>query len=65
MVKLIQRIPRDFLAIYSDNYVTQTKQKCLSKLIGKPPLELSGQQVASEEILHGTWDSLRLKLITL
>ena len=50
--QLIQKIPRDFLQIYSENYVTQTKQKCLSKLIGKPPLELSGQQVASEKILH-------------
>jgi len=39
--QVIQRIPSDFLAIYSDNYVTQTKQHNLEKLIGKPPLEFS------------------------
>ena len=50
--QLIQRIPRDFLQIYSENYVTQTKQNCLKELIGKPPLELSGTQVYSEDILH-------------
>ena len=50
--KTIQRIPSDFLAIYSDNYVTQTKQKNLSKLIGKPPLELSGTPVC-DNIISG------------
>ena len=49
--QVIQRIPRDFLAIYSDNYVTQTKQHNLSKLIGKPPLELSGTQVKDLSII--------------
>ena len=48
--KTIQRIPSDFLAIYYDNYVTQTKQKNLSKLIGKPPLELSGTHVSNHKI---------------
>lgn len=48
--QVIQRIPSDFLAIYSDNYVTQTKQHNLAKLIGKPPLELSGTQVSSVQI---------------
>tara|TARA_B100000401_G_C52810700_1_gene723597 strand:- start:724 stop:2052 length:1329 start_codon:yes stop_codon:yes gene_type:complete len=43
--ELIQRIPRDFLAIYSDNYVTQTKQNCLKELIGKPAVEYSGHEV--------------------
>jgi len=48
--QVIQHIPSDFLAIYSDNYVTQTKQHNLEKLIGKPPLELSGTQVSSVQI---------------
>jgi hypothetical protein len=49
--QVIQRIPSDFLAIYSDNYVTQTKQHNLAKLIGKPPLELSGTPVSNNDIL--------------
>ena len=48
---LIQRVPSDYLAIYSDNYVTQTKQYNLAKLVGKPPLELSGTQVSDLSIL--------------
>ena len=47
---LIQRVPSDFLAIYSDNYVTQTKQYNLAKLIGKPPLEFSGTPVSDVQI---------------
>lgn len=42
---IIQRIPRDWLQIYSEHYVTQTKQTNLSKLIGKPPYEFSGMPV--------------------
>lgn len=42
---LIQRVPRDWLQIYSENYVTQSKQTNLSKLIGKPPYEISGTPV--------------------
>ena len=49
--QVIQRIPSDFLAIYSDNYVTQTKQHNLAKLIGKPPLEFSGTPVSNNNIL--------------
>jgi len=48
--EVVQRIPSDFLAIYSDNYVTQTKQRNLDKLIGKPPLELSGTPVCNNII---------------
>jgi len=48
--QVIQHIPSDFLAIYSDNYVTQTKQHNLEKLIGKPPLEFSGTHVSSVQI---------------
>ncbi len=48
---LIQRVPSDFLAIYSENYVTQTKQYCLDKLVGKQPKELSGTAVSDNSIL--------------
>ena len=48
--QVIQHIPSDFLAIYSDNYVTQTKQHNLEKLIGKPPLEFSGTNVRQAKI---------------
>lgn len=33
---LIQRIPSDMLAIYSEVFVTQSKQTALRKLVGKP-----------------------------
>jgi len=46
----IQRIPSDYLQIYSENYVTQTKQMNLSKLIGKFPLDYSGTQVNNSTI---------------
>ena len=49
--KLIQRIPRDWLQIYSEHYVTQSKQTNLSKLIGKPPYESSGTPVQGTELL--------------
>jgi len=48
---LIQRIPRDFLQIHSEHYVTQTKQINLDKLIGKPSREISGTPVYSQDIL--------------
>ena len=35
--KIIQRIPRDYLQIYSEHNVTQTKQRALKELIGKYP----------------------------
>jgi type VI protein secretion system component Hcp len=46
----IQRIPSDYLQIYSENFVTQTKQRALSKLIGKCPLDVSGTPVESSTI---------------
>tara|TARA_Y100000389_G_C17458532_1_gene519871 strand:+ start:1344 stop:2732 length:1389 start_codon:yes stop_codon:yes gene_type:complete len=49
--KLIQRVTSDFLQIHSEHYVTQTKQVNLSKLVGKPPTELSGTPVNSFDIL--------------
>jgi len=48
---LIQRVTRDFMQIHSEHYVTQTKQVNLSKLIGKPPFEISGTPVNSFTIL--------------
>ena len=49
--QLIQRIPRNFLQIYSELYVTQTNQTPLATLIGKPPGELSGSKVNGSDIL--------------
>lgn len=46
----IQRIPSDYLQIYSENFVTQTKQTNLSKLIGKFPTDFSGTPVDSTTI---------------
>ena len=39
--KVIQRITSDYLQIYSEHYMTQTKQKALEQLIGKYPLRTS------------------------
>ena len=49
--KLVQRVTRDYMQIYSEHYITQTKQVNLEKLIGKPPSELSGTPVQSFGIL--------------
>ena len=48
--QLIQRIPRDWLQIYSEHYITQTKQNNLAKLIGKCPDESSGIPVRHASI---------------
>ena len=48
--QLIQRIPRDWLQIYSEHYITQTKQNNLAKLIGKCPDESSGLPVRNASI---------------
>lgn len=48
--QVIQRVPADWLQIHSENYITQTKQTNLSKLIGKCPDELSGTNVSSVNI---------------
>lgn len=48
--QVIQRIPADWLQIHSENYITQTKQTNLSKLIGKCPDELSGTNVSDTKI---------------
>src|SRR6056300_1195453 len=43
--KVIQRITSDYLQIYSEHNVTQTKQKALEQLIGKYPLRTSDKKV--------------------
>ena len=43
----IQRVHRDWLQIYSEQYITQTKQTNLDKLIGKCPNEVSGSPVST------------------
>tara|TARA_Y100000361_G_scaffold16617_1_gene13032 strand:- start:295 stop:1959 length:1665 start_codon:yes stop_codon:yes gene_type:complete len=48
--QLVQRIPRDWLQIYSEHYITQTKQNNLAKLIGKCPDESSGLPVRDTSI---------------
>lgn len=48
--ELVQRIPSDYLQIYSEQYITQTKQTNLSKLIGKCPEEFSGTPVDNAAI---------------
>jgi hypothetical protein len=43
--KVIQRLTSDYLQIYSEQNVTQTKQKALEQLIGKYPLRTSDRRV--------------------
>ena len=50
--EVIQRLTSDFIHIYSEQYVTQTKQTNLSKLIGKPPNEFSGTSVMKTSLGH-------------
>src|SRR6056300_1132693 len=57
--KVVERITSDYLQIYSEHYVTQTKQKALEQLIGKYPLRTSDRlvsQVAGNAgiIIHDT-----------
>ena len=42
---VIQRLTSDYLQIYSEHNVTQTKQKALEELIGKYPLRTSDRKV--------------------
>ena len=49
--KIIQRIPSDYLQIYSEHYVTQTKQRALKHLIGKYPERTIDRRVSDYEIL--------------
>jgi len=49
--KVIQRIPSDYLQIYSEQNCTQTNQTALSKLIGKYPNRQSSVRVADPSII--------------
>jgi hypothetical protein len=44
--KVIERITSDYLQIYSEHCVTQTKQKALEQLVGKYPLRTSDRLVS-------------------
>jgi hypothetical protein len=54
--KIIQRVTSDYLQIYSEHNVTQTKQKALEQLIGKYPLRTSDRKVGevTESIFGNT-----------
>ena len=49
--RVVQRLTSDYLQIYSEHNVTQTKQKALEKLIGKYPLRTSALPVADPTIV--------------
>jgi len=44
--RVVERLTSDYLQIYSEHYVTQTKQKALEQLIGKYPLRTSDRLVS-------------------
>jgi hypothetical protein len=49
--KIIQRIPSDYLQIYSEHNVTLTKQRALKELIGKYPERTVDTRVSDKDIL--------------
>lgn len=49
--EIVQRITSDYLQIYSEHNVTQTKQKALEQLIGKYPLRTTDKRVG--EVIGG------------
>ena len=49
--KVIQRLTSDWLQIYSEHFVTQTKQIALEELIGKFPERTAHQRVSAKEIV--------------
>ena len=49
--KVIQRLPSDYLQIYTEHNVTQTKQRALRELIGKYPERTSSERVSDKDIL--------------
>lgn len=49
--EVIQRVPSDYLQIYSEHNVTQTKQKALEKLIGKYSFRTSAVPVSDPSII--------------
>ena len=57
--KVIQRLPSDYLQIYSEHNVTQTKQRALRQLVGKYPERTASTRVSDKDILGiiGTADT--------
>lgn len=51
--KVIQRLSSDYLQIYSEHFVTQTKQKALEQLIGKYSDITSDLRVGDSSIIAG------------
>jgi len=49
--KIVQRLPSDYLQIYSEHNVTQTKQRALKELIGKYPERTVSTRVSDKDIL--------------
>lgn len=49
--KVIERLTSDYLQIYSEHFVTQTKQYALEKVIGKYPERAISTRVSDKEIL--------------
>jgi hypothetical protein len=54
--EVVQRLTSDYLQIYSEHNVTQTKQKALEQLVGKYPLRTSDKRVG-EVIVSGGGNS--------
>lgn len=56
--KVIQRVTSDYLQIYSEHFVTQTKQFALEELVGKYPERTINTRVSDNAILaHMTEDA--------
>jgi len=49
--KVIQRIPSDYLQIYTEHNITQSKQRALRHLIGKYPERTVSTRVSDKDIL--------------
>jgi hypothetical protein len=52
--KVVQRLTSDYLQIYSEHNVTQTKQKALEQLVGKYPLRTSDRPVNPDIVIQNT-----------
>ena len=49
--KVVQRLTGDYLQIYSEHFVTQTKQRALKHLVGKYPERTIDTRVSDKDIL--------------
>tara|TARA_B100001996_G_scaffold370286_1_gene344534 strand:+ start:3010 stop:4311 length:1302 start_codon:yes stop_codon:yes gene_type:complete len=49
--KVVQRLTSDYLQIYSEHFVTQTKQRALKHLVGKYPERTVDTRVSDKDIL--------------